>query len=431
MAESKEGKTNAAWDLILHEIENDRPSNDGHYVLDASYIGQYREARLMAKHDTSTLVPAPLRKRNLNLLSISRKQYYVGEFNVFNEFPSMEGVKPKYASIPSYETLNLLNITSESTAINAFSLSGILDDFLKDGPYVETFNGRMGSGVFSFNIDDLHGDSLVIDVNSAQIEIDGGFESPSAVAIIEAKNIMHDDFNVRQLYYPYRRYLEIISKPIHLIFLQYTNHTYYLYEYRFADPLNFSSIELVQKAIYTFDDIRVSSDELWECLCSTDVIYDDNIQSAQMPFIQADRFDRIISLLERLSADPEGLTSSEVIDFMGLVPRQANYYPAAGEYLHLIDRSQRGICQLTSKGRDIMSLGYKERQLAFAGAMFEHQIFHDAYTFLHNNGDYPDLKMIQEWMRDFNVCGTTESTIIRRSQSVLGWLRWLESIIEN
>ena len=41
---------------------------------------------------------------------------------------------------------------------------------------VATFNGRMGTGIFSFNIDRHRGTAFQVDVKNAQCEIDGGME---------------------------------------------------------------------------------------------------------------------------------------------------------------------------------------------------------------------------------------------------------------
>ena len=78
-------------------------------------------------------------------------------------------------------------------------LSGILDDFLGEGRNDATFNGRMGTGVFDFWVNTERGIRRRIHVENAQCEIDGGFENPSSVVILEAKNVVHSDFHVRQL----------------------------------------------------------------------------------------------------------------------------------------------------------------------------------------------------------------------------------------
>ena len=60
----------------------------------------------------------------------------------------------------------------------------------------------MGTGCFDFEVDTYRKIKRKISVNNAQCEIDGGFENEASVVIMEAKNVVHEDFHVRQLYYP-------------------------------------------------------------------------------------------------------------------------------------------------------------------------------------------------------------------------------------
>ena len=48
---------------------------------------------------------------------------------------------------------------------------------------VATFNGRMGTGIFSFNVDRHRGSSFKVDVKNAQCEIDGGMENNNSIVI--------------------------------------------------------------------------------------------------------------------------------------------------------------------------------------------------------------------------------------------------------
>lgn len=78
----------------------------------------------------------------------------------------------------------------------------------------------MGTGCFDFEVDTLRktkGKSVSI---NAQCEIDGGFENEASVVIMEAKNVVHEDFHVRQLYYPYRLWRSRVKKPIRTCFFR-------------------------------------------------------------------------------------------------------------------------------------------------------------------------------------------------------------------
>ena len=80
----------------------------------------------------------------------------------------------------------------------------------------------------------------------------------SSVVIMEAKNVVHEDFHVRQLYYPYRLWRSRVKKPIRLVFSVYSNMIYRLFEYRFATPEDYSSIEPVQAKNYSLQDTKIS-----------------------------------------------------------------------------------------------------------------------------------------------------------------------------
>lgn len=430
---ANESKTNRAWEQILeaHPTIVSTIEAGGVYELPASEIRHFREPRLMTKHDTSEGVPAPLKKLGINILPISRSAYALGDFLLHENFPDVTGLKPALRTLPDFETLTVDNITSEANAINALIASGILNDFLNAENTVETFNGRMGAGDFGFEVNCKSGRTAHIEVRGAQLEIDGGFENDDAVIIMEAKNVLHNDFHVRQLYYPYRKYKAFVTKPIRLVFSQYTNMTYYLYEYEFTEPEDYSSLKLLRTEAYTFEDARITASDLWKIWQGTRVITTDDQASTTVPFIQADRFDRVISLMERLSgADDNAMTTDEVTQFMGTVQRQAAYYPAAGEYLGLFDRTSRGTIALSAKAKRLLKLGRRERQLAFAGLMFEHEIFHRLFEQTYKSGVLPEYDTVEQLMLELNVCNGG-STVHRRAQTVLGWLRWLMSAVDE
>lgn len=60
-----------------------------------------------------------------------------------------------FVQLPHYESIDIDNITSEANAINVMILSKILDNFLSTDENVSTFNGRMGTGVFEFNVNSV------------------------------------------------------------------------------------------------------------------------------------------------------------------------------------------------------------------------------------------------------------------------------------
>ncbi|MGE9984118.1 type II restriction enzyme [Desulfovibrio sp. SGI.169] len=425
---SREMNAEQAWCALLsrynivHEVEQ-----NGIFHITAAQIKEYKEPRIMAKWDSSESLPSSLKTNNLNILPDSRGSYVIGDFILYQEIPELtERVEQMtQVQLGEYETIDVNNITSEANAINVLVLSGILDDFLEASNTVVTFNGRMGTGYFNFEVDTHRNIKRRISVNNAQCEIDGGFENSNNVVILEAKNVLHKDFHVRQLYYPYRLWKEKVNKPIRLILSVYSNMIYRLFEYRFNTLEDYSSIELIQTKNYSLQDIHISHEDLMGVRRNTVVTKSDNIEETDIPFIQADSVNRLISLLENMENNP--MTKEQIMELMEFVERQYDYYVSAGIYLGIFERVIRSrIVKLTRIGELLCRMTYKERQLKLVSLMVEHQIF--AIFFDHvieSNGELPTKQQVCDKMRVLNVCGDNETTIGRRASSVLGWLRWI------
>jgi hypothetical protein len=102
----------------------------------------------------------------------------------------------------------------------------------------------MSSSIFQFNIQNRKTqNSFSIEVNNSQIEIDAAYEGIETLSLIEAKNNISNDFLIRQLYYPFRKFQDLsTNKKIKPIYLIYSNNVFYLYE--FQDKLNYNSLIL-------------------------------------------------------------------------------------------------------------------------------------------------------------------------------------------
>ncbi len=423
---------NEAWNLLLDKYNIvETVEKSGFFHIKASEIKEFKEPRLMSKWDSSETLPDALSKVNLNILPNSRSSYLLSDFLLYFPIPDLtESIPTMHRVIPpELESIKLENITSESNAINLLVLTNILDDFLGVDNTVSTFNGRMGTGVFDFSVDTTRGNQNV-HVTNAQCEIDGGFENDQAVIIMEAKNVLYTDFHIRQLYYPYRLWKEKVEKPIRLVFSIYTNQIFRLFEFKFTDPYNYSSIQLIQEKNYTLQDTEITMEELEQIRKETPIIYSDSMDSTSIPFIQADSFERVISLMENLYGLPksEKEIAEEVMQFD---PRQANYYYNAGRYLRLFtkvkdsDQMSKLIC-LSPLGKKIHKMNYKERNLKLVELIFQHKIFAICFDYIINNGDLPSKEFIKSKMKELEVC--SDNLLNRRSSSVIGWLKWIVTL---
>ncbi|MCK1213509.1 type II restriction enzyme [Streptococcus uberis] len=421
-----------AWEILLNRYNIlEEVKVNGLYKIKSSTIKEVKEPRLMAKWDSSEQLPSSLKENGLNILPDSRSSYVISDFLLYEKIPTeLEIIKNmSKVDLPDLESINIEEITSEANAINVLQISGILEDFLELNSVDQlfaTFNGRMSSGKFNFKVNTKRNTAIEINVDRAQIEIDGGFESEECIIILEAKNVLHEDFHIRQLYYPFRTWKSKVQKPIRLIFSVYTNKIFRMMEYRFKEVENYSSIELVKMKNYSLEDTSISIEELIKVHKSIDTnkINSDALKTVDVPFVQADSFERIISLLENMNVD--SMTGEEIENLMEFTSRQRDYYFNAGKYLGLFEKFKEDKIihyKLTEQGLKVFRQNYKNRQLLLVRLILNHQIFYDLFEWTIENGKLPSKHKVIELELKYDVC--KESVAARRASTVISWLGWI------
>ena len=421
----KDFSVNEAWVELIkkYDIEN-IVKRKGYFQINSKQIKEYKEPRLMAKWDSSDCLPKVLQDKHLNILPESRSSYVMGDFLLYQEIPELKEHVSKMAHVdlPEYESIDIHHVHSEANAIHVMTLTGILDDFLQVERNVATFSGRMGTGNFDFYVDTFYGGKQNIHVSKAQCEIDGGFENDHSVVIIEAKNVVHRDFHIRQLYYPYRLWKEKVKKPIRLVFSVYSNMIYRLFEYRFDEIEDYSSISLVKSKNYSLQDTTITQEDLLNVRRDTEITENDDKDKRKVSFPQANVMEKVISLMENLYHNP--MTKQQIAELMNFDERQSDYYYNAGCYLELFQKAENNDRELTRLGERVFKMNYKERQLHIVSLILKHKIFADFFDPIINTGSLPNKKEIEERMIALNICNNCD-TLSRRANSVLGWLKWI------
>ena len=421
----KDFSVNEAWVELIkkYDIEN-IVKRKGYFQINSKQIKEYKEPRLMAKWDSSDCLPKVLQDKHLNILPESRSSYVMGDFLLYQEIPELKEHVSKMAHVdlPEYESIDIHHVHSEANAIHVMTLTGILDDFLQVERNVATFSGRMGTGNFDFYVDTFYGGKQNIHVSKAQCEIDGGFENDDSVVIIEEKNVVHRDFHIRQLYYPYRLWKEKVKKPIRLVFSVYSNMIYRLFEYRFDEIEDYSSISLVKSKNYSLQDTTITQEDLLNVRRDTEITENDDKDKRKVSFPQANVMEKVISLMENLYHNP--MTKQQIAELMNFDERQSDYYYNAGCYLELFQKAENNDRELTRLGERVFKMNYKERQLHIVSLILKHKIFADFFDSIINTGSLPNKKEIEERMIALNICNNCD-TLSRRANSVLGWLKWI------
>ncbi|WLR52553.1 translation elongation factor [Bacillus tianshenii] len=424
-------KNDTAWEILFERYDIINAIKcDGFFRIKAADIRKEREPRLMCKFDHYTNLPNIFKLYKLGILPLSRSEYLIGPFHLF-ESVRYQNVAPTRVSMPAYiETLQHDDLYSESAALHAAHVSGMFHDLLglKTNEHLfPTVSGRMGSKSFQFNMKTNESGTLPISVQGAQIEVDGGYESKQAFILTEAKKEKTTDFNIRQLFYPYRVWRSRIDKPIHPIFFTHSNDIFSFFVYSFDDEKQFDSLRLVQEHHYMIDAETITFAELTELAKSiTPQAEPDNA-----PFPQADKFERVVDLLGLLYKQP--LTKEEITENYDFTPRQTDYYTSIGRYLRLIDkrRTNDGISfSLTTHGQAIMSKPYKQKYITLIQTIFEQPVFNRVFSEWAPLQKLPKERVV-EIMKEEQVAIGSESTYFRRAQTVLKWMEWIANVTKR
>ncbi len=430
MSKTPVSLNDTAWESLFEKYDILNIVNtQGYFEISAAQIKEFREPRLMAKFDHTINLPKIFSDNKLAILPITRGDYIISHFAAYHNFEA-ENTPITQVSLPTYiQSLDCNNIPSEAIALNCAVAAGIMENFLEDDEIIPTVSGRMGSGTFSFDIGSSSGNAVHnITVNNSQIEIDAAYEGRKSLALIEAKRDLSEDFLVRQLYYPYRVWQSRVTKTVRSIFLVYSNGIYRLYEYQFVNPNSYSSLQLVKQKNYSIEDTAISIVDIQDVLDKVSVAAEPEI-----PFPQADSFERIINLCELLNE--QELSRNDVTEKYAFNARQTNYYTDAARYLGLLEkRTENGtpIYQLTDLGKQILNLSFKQRQLAYCNLILSHKAFTETLKAYLASGVMPAKEDIIQIMKDAGLYHVqSNNTYDRRSSTIRGWVNWIICLVND
>lgn len=440
---SKETKNDRAWKKLFEKYNIlEKINKDGYFEITSTQINEFREARLMTKFDNQKTLPNLFKEHKISILPKTSSSYILANFSLYE--PIQEISSPiEYKEFPSYiESIDYNHINSEAIALNCAYISRIFNDFLEndEDEILPAVDGKMNSGKFTFVVNDINnGKTHSVSVDRAGIEIDAGYESSKDLVLIEAKNVIADDFLIRQLYYPFRLWKDKVSKKVRTLFMQYSNGIFNLYEYEFKEPNNYNSLVLIKSKRYGI----ISQEEMEISFEDINLVYENIsfVKEPEIPFPQADSFKRVITLLEMLDTDSIK-TKDEITEEFQFDPRQTDYYFNAGKYLGFLEEDEivveekkksvkKRIIKLTKRGKHLFEVNYKNRQLEFARAILEHKVFYKVFEDSIDSFIIPEKTKIIEYMQNSNLYNLNRyNTYKRRSQTVSGWVNWILSLCE-
>ena len=416
-------KNNDAWNNLFHENNTLATIQKHGFVnVTADLMKTYREPRLMAKLDTIEVLPKIFLDNSLSILPIKNGEYVIFKdpnFHSYFKFPkSIDNIKPQkyrpYKPLSDFDSFSNLEYMNEARALDIALMSSIIKDFTEEKDIWLTIRGRQYTSGFQVVLPSLH---KPLQISSVQIEIDAGYETDQAIYIFEAKIGTRENFNIRQLLFPYLEWKNRTNKKVIPIFFYYTNDLYYLFQFELGNALDASRI--IKQACYKFEDPNTI--DLRQIFSNETLIK--NIES-DIPFPQANDLNKVIDTVTLVN---QGYTSKqELADILEFDERQGDYYANAARFLGLLDRENNNF-YITDSGKAFLKLTSSIKRAEFiAEQLAIRPVFHQVFHQLLVNG--PEIDSLDSIDIETIVEENTElsgSTPHRRASTVKQWIRWI------
>ena len=137
----------------------------------------------------------------------------------------------------------------------------------------------------------------------------------------------------------------------------------------------------------------------------------------ELPFPQADSFERVINLCELLK-QRGFISKDDITQNYDFDHRQTDYYSNAAKYLGLIEtirENQQIGCTLTQDGFRILS----------------HTVFQNTLKLYFDKGNVQTKDEVVEIMKNAKLYNIdSEQTYKRRASTIISWTNWILGLIE-
>lgn len=420
-------KNDWAWEGIIEELGLlEAIKREGFTTVNADQLRQWREPSLMMKMEQEQNRPRIFREHGLNVLAVSDQEFAIGKFNVFKDLPKSDIREVKIIHPPDdFETLKTVELSSEAQVIHAAFLSGMISSVFGQ-EMLPTVSGKTSTASFDCTASGPNGSSSQISVSGARIEIDAGFEGPDVFSLFEVKMNYLDNFNLRQLYYAYRFWSERISKDLIPVLVTHSNgvFTFFELDFTFHDDISFA--EIISVRSFAFSSPFVTEKAIESALKSQK-----QLLSSGVPFPQADKFEKVVDLLEILNRSPR--TQEEIATEFAFDARQADYYFNAAKFLGLVKGGAplEQVKMLSDLGREIMSLPPSNRNSQLVRLILEVPVFRTTLS-KHIETGNADLNMValSSLEEVAGHYGLGASTVQRRAKTLASWCQWILDLVE-
>jgi hypothetical protein len=423
-------KRDDEWEVVFESLQlRNKLSSSDWVTLRASEIKSLGyEPRLLAKIDHSKDLPSVFKELKLGILPLSIDSYAVGFFNTF--FP-IGGLDPDRKKLKLgeavFQTLNSQDFSSESSMLNMVQAAGVIEK-ISGGPAHQTISGRRRTPSFDFEIE-MKDKSVKLNVTGAQIEVDAGFESANEVLLLEAKNKEIVDFNIRQLYFPYRTIEPQVSKKLRNFMVSREAGNLLFREYEFTSLGSFSSIREIDSLEVELSANSIPSRSKDLHLTASKAIANPQIALATFP--QANSISKVFETVRIIVDNPRSIP--ELAFSFEFDPRQAKYYLDAALYLGLVLKpSRRGLDEKwrpSSLAIKLFEENSTSRDVELANLIIGCTPFAIAFEACLSSSNVLDVETIAYLVKDEPEFDELSwSTTLRRSSTIRAWIDWVFSI---
>ena len=218
------------------------------------------------------------------------------------------------------------------------------------------------------------------------------------------------------------------SKKIRTIFLTYTSGVFEFREYKFLDWTNISSFQETRRQSYSLND---DSPTLKELVTLAQTISPKPAHlSLGGTFPQADRFDRVVALVETLLEGPRD--KSAIAEEFGFDQRQSDYYAKAAEFLGLSERASPGVWRATQLAQEVFGQHGQRRSIKLAELVLQQPSFNTAFQEFALGGQALSRERLQTILVSTGGAdGISGQTVGRRVGTLGGWVSWLGSLTRS
>jgi hypothetical protein len=208
-----------------------------------------KEVRILCYQALRTDKPQLFVDKGLFLLPVRNGKYAIIKGEGYVDIPDINSEPILFDSKIDFRLFSNEVGNSEMQHLDFAHAAGMIEDFCGVGNLYLTIRGRKYTPPFSFRVG-----NYLIEQQSVQTEVDAGYEGKNHVVLIEGKNTGVNEIIIRQLYYPYRKWSEDVSKKfgkkVIPVFFEKRGFEYMFWMYEFADENDYNSIRLVKSARY-------------------------------------------------------------------------------------------------------------------------------------------------------------------------------------